>query len=213
MKHFLNIYCDGGFGNRLGALVGGVLTAEFLNLTPIISWPENNWCGCPFDELYESDLEINKKGIDELFFENLDNPFIIHSNQSKYKINEIYHPNSLSSFSHLKDSQSNIVYYNNSIPSNFTLEQVINVLEKIKINKNIKNQVLNFCEKNNIDSTTIGIHLRKTDFDYKDQDEEIIRNIVSTPNLKYFICSDDKNTEEKFNKWIDEQQTFKEFVQ
>ena len=47
----LNIYCDGGFGNRFNALVVGLLIAEVGNFKPVIFWPSTNWCRSLFKNI------------------------------------------------------------------------------------------------------------------------------------------------------------------
>ena len=51
----LNIYCDGGFGNRFNALVVGLLIAEVGNFKPVIFWPSTNWCRSLFKNIIKKD--------------------------------------------------------------------------------------------------------------------------------------------------------------
>ena len=54
----IKILCDGGLGNRIAGLLGGLITADRLKLEPLISWPRNNWCGAAFDDLFEEDDDM-----------------------------------------------------------------------------------------------------------------------------------------------------------
>ena len=53
----LNIYCDGGFGNRFNALVVGLLIAEVGNFKPVIFWPSTNWCRSLFKNIFKNDYD------------------------------------------------------------------------------------------------------------------------------------------------------------
>ena len=44
-------YCDGGLGNRLNALVTGILLARMAGFDLEVVWPVNNWCGARFCDL------------------------------------------------------------------------------------------------------------------------------------------------------------------
>ena len=82
----LIIFCDGGLGNRLGVLIGGILTAKELNREPIICWPENTWCGCSFDDLFCPQYELIGLDINTLFSQNVNSKFLIHENQTNLSI-------------------------------------------------------------------------------------------------------------------------------
>ena len=193
----LIVFCDGGLGNRLGVLIGGILTAQKLNRTPILCWPENTWCGCSFDDLFTSEYDSINLNINDLFSQNLKNKFMIHENQTTFQL-EQYSPN-LENIELLKNVEDDtIVYYHNSIPSYFNQEEVLIILNKFKIKQDIKNKVNDFCKHNNIDSNTLGIHFRKTDFQHFLNEEETFEYIKSNPEINYFICSDSLETEEKF---------------
>jgi hypothetical protein len=63
----------------------------------------------------------------------------------------------------------------------------------------------------------IGVHLRKTDF-VPSFDENIIREAVKTnPEIKFFICSDNKETEEAYlqfpNVFVNPKESYAEKLQ
>lgn len=194
----LIIFCDGGLGNRLGVLIGGILTAKKLNRIPVICWPENTWCGCSFNDIFDSKYQIINLSINELFSKNINNKFILHENQTN--INIKYYHHTIDTINLLKNNNdTTIIYYHNSIPVYFNDTEVLNTLKEFDINVNIKNKVENFCLEKSIDINTKGIHLRKTDFHHFINEDEIYSHIVATPNIRYFLCSDSLETEEKFN--------------
>lgn len=193
----LTIFCDGGLGNRLGVLIGGMLTSNKLKRMPILCWPENSWCGCSFTDLFHNEYELINLNINELFNQNKYNTFLIHENQTDLQINHCYP--SLENVESLKNNNDeNIIYYHNSLPDYYNQEQVLSILSIFRVKNEIKNILEEFCNQNVIDLKTFGIHLRKTDFINFINEEESFKYIESKPNVKFFICSDSSETEEKF---------------
>jgi hypothetical protein len=194
----LIIFCDGGLGNRLGVLIGGILTAQKLNRTPILCWPENTWCGCSFNNLFDSKYQIINLDINELFSQHINDKFMIHENQTNLEL-EQYYPSldTIDFFKNIKDKD--VIYYHNSIPNYFSQEEILNVLSKFIIKPIIKSKVIDFCDKNKINNDTLGIHFRKTDFQSFLNEDDIYDVIIKNPSINYFICSDSLETEEKFN--------------
>jgi len=71
-------------------------------------------------------------------------------------------------------------------------------LSKLKIKKNIINKVNTFINKHKIDKTWIGLHIRATDCPAAIKDSSgIYRYIKDNPDKKFFVCSDDRQVEEK----------------
>jgi hypothetical protein len=197
------IFCDGGLGNRLNSLLGGLFVADKTNSTPVICWPENNWCGCGFEDLYITDIEIIKDDINKIFEDNINNIFLIHENQTKFHLNKQYN-HSLESLNKIVNEDKNIVYYHSTLPSYIDINFVLDKLKSLNIQTKIINKTKKFIEKNNINKDTHGILFRKTDYssnpDISLNDNEIYNHIKSDLDLKYYICSDDKNTEDIFNE-------------
>ena len=198
MKDFI-ILCDGGLGNRLNSLIGGLIISNYLNLKPVICWPQNSWCGCSYNDIfYDTECSVINSDILSLFTEHIDSLFLIHENQTQLNIKS-YYPN-LEMVNSLKtNKEKNIVYYNNSIPTFCDQQEVLHFLKNIKIKNKIKQTVQNFCSKYQINEEVAGIHLRKTDFPDKSINEKDILNYVkNNSSTKFFICSDCKETETYF---------------
>ena len=195
MNEFI-IFCDGGLGNRLGCLVGGIAYAEHIDIDPVICWPENSWCGCSFDDLFDSDIDVISCGVNELFRSKINYHFLIHENQTQLRLIRTSKP-SLENLNKIKDIKSGIIYYNNTIPKEVDDEKVIEILDKFNVQDYIINTVDAFCNEHSINSSTIGVHLRKTDADQHIDENELYNKILNSSE-KYFICSDDKDTELKY---------------
>ena len=141
--------CDGGFGNRLGALIPGLMIAREMKRRPIISWPVTKWCECKYSDIFEEDprLNVDEKTIDELFEEKKDAHFLIHANIStdkKVKIEKEYNihsPDALKYIEELKSVEGDIVFTNHIVPKIISEEIVIRTLRELKLKKSIINEV------------------------------------------------------------------------
>lgn len=194
------ICCDGGLGNRLNGLLGGLTIANLTGFSPIIVWPNNNWCDCLFFDLFENkNLKIRNTPIPEIFFEYKNNSFLVHENQSNiYSLNFLSHEaNSLNAIRKIKDS---LVYYHNKIPTYFNQSDIIRSLKELKIKSDILQTAITFIQSNNVNKNVKGLHIRKTD-NKKQVDENVVfDNVKNSKNIRYFVCSDDQSVENKFNQ-------------
>ena len=192
------IFCDGGLGNRLNGLIGGLIAAEKLSCIPIIVWPNNNWCGCCFEDLFVSNLEIQNKSINDIFLDD-EKIYLTHDNQSnKVLKNEFDH--SEQSLESINKMSQDIVYYHNKIPNYFSEDDIIKKLKTFKIVSSILMPAKSFCYQHNIGKKTKGVHIRKTDNKRQIDANQMFLNILNDRKNGYFICSDDKDTEDKFNE-------------
>jgi hypothetical protein len=192
------IFSDGGLGNRLNSLIGGLVAAEKVGCTPVICWPVNNWCGCSFEDLFLSNLEILDKGVNDIFLDD-DKIYLTHDNQvGKVLKNKFDH--SKESFELVKKMSQDIVYYHNKIPSYFSEDDVIKKLKTFKIVSSILTPAKSFCYQHSIGKKTKGVHLRKTDHGRQIDSDQMFSSIISDKKSGYFVCSDDKATEDKFNE-------------
>jgi hypothetical protein len=194
-------FCDGGLGNRMGVLVGGLLFAQKLNRTLKISWPKNTWCGCGFADIFKADINVYEDNINEVFSQNLDHTFLIHENQTGHSISKQFSPNEQSLEILKKSDDNRVIYYHNSIPGFFSEQEIINALDFYKINDPVVQEVNSFCISKSIDNSVLGIHLRKTDYGNLVDENSLELQIKENVNNKFFICSDDQLTEHKFAEY------------
>lgn len=193
----IHILCDGGLGNRLGGLVGGLIVARQYGLTPVIVWPENNWCGCSFHDLFDiTTWTVTNHNVFQVFEHNLSNVFIIHENQTHLKPDRCY-AHSPDSVRQAVAQSGDLVYYHNKVPAYFSQDQIVRELEQLKISKHVVNCVQEFCQLNRIDNTVAGLHLRKTE-NFNLNEESLYEQVLTTPAQRYFVCSDDQATQERF---------------
>jgi hypothetical protein len=186
------IFSDGGLGNRLNSLIGGLLTSPLIGTQPEICWPINNWCRCHFDDLFSTELSVTSHSINEIFLDE-QKIYLIHENQLGKVFTNTY-PHSLDSIEKIKNLTQDIVYFHNST------EKILLSLSNFKINEKILETVNYFCENNNITKQVKGIHLRKTDHGRQLDSDAIWLQCKNDLHTRYFVCSDDKLTEEKFKQ-------------
>ena len=192
------ILCDGGLGNRLGTLIGGILTAKKTGREYEVSWPMNNWCGCDISDLFDIKFKSYNSNINELFSKNINNTFVINENQTNLQLNNVLYHNSISLENIKNITDDIIVYYHNQIPTYFSEEESISELSNLKINSKLINSIKDFSDKNNL-KECFGIHFRMTDSSSK-LDVNQIYDYIKNSNDNFFICSDEKFVETHFKK-------------
>ena len=210
----------GGLGNRIKGLISIVRIGRFYNRKPLLHWPKNVLMGCDFKDLFDYKIkEINEDELKRLLEEKhsfyrewLDNlkvkeriilfqcwRFTMLPKEIPRKFARVYPT--------IKGN--NIDFEFKRIPRNIR-EIILKELKELKINKKIKERVEDFNKKNHI-SDMIGIHNRATDF----QNSPDGRGKISTtdlffkrikeilkekPKVKFFLCTDSKETEELYKK-------------
>ena len=195
----IHILCDGGLGNRLSGLVGGLILARQHNLIPVIAWPENNWCGAGFHDLFDNTSWIvTNHNVFQVFEHNLDCIFIIHENQTNFKLDRC-HGHSPDSIQQAVTQSGDLVYYHNKIPAYFTQDQIVQELNELLINSHVANCVQEFCQAHSIDNTVAGLHLRKTE-NFNLNEESLYEQALTNVAQRYFVCSDNQATQERFSQ-------------
>ena len=193
----ITILCDGGLGNRLSGLVGGLHVAHELGLRPTIAWPENNWCGCSFYDLFANiNWTVTDHNVFRVFQDNSDSVFVIHENQTNVPLTTVL-SHSTQTLDQLRGTDAPIVYYHNKLPPYVSEAEAIVQLQQLNINSDIKQQVNEFCQINRIDNHVAGLHLRKTE-NRKLDEQSLYQQVQTTPDQRYFVCSDDQATEQRF---------------
>lgn len=191
------IFCDGGLGNRLGSLFGGLYFSNITNKTPIVLWPENNWCGCAFTDLFENNIENYNYGINQSIKKLSYCNFIVHDSTQVQHYDINIENNNESILVKYKNTNNDIFYYHNMIPEYIDDNTKISLLKSLNINSNILNQVNKFLNCY-ADKKINGLHFRKTDFGNFLNEEQYDLMIKQNPDKLFFVCSDDQETELRF---------------
>lgn len=193
----LYIYCDGGFGNRYGTLLGGIAFAETHNLVPVINWRNTKWCRLGFNDIFDSNLEV----IEEKTLNHFNDCIrLMHENTDGISMHR--NINSLSSINDIEiDMERDYVYNNNWIPRWLTPDNLVRVAKELKFNSDIVSRSKKFIKEYTIDQDVVGVHLRATDFNtYIPKFEEEYSWIQQQPDTRFFVLSDDPTIEGKFNE-------------
>tara|TARA_E500000081_G_scaffold138634_1_gene154196 strand:- start:356 stop:1171 length:816 start_codon:yes stop_codon:yes gene_type:complete len=183
------IECRGGLGNRLGSLVSGLQVAKQCNLTPMINWTRHNTCDCPFEDLFQTNIDV---------FSILNHDLDLYTTVSHQGATDIKH--NKRTISNILESNKPIFYFNDEIPKYLDPTITTKNLLQFKPKRQILDNVKNFVSTNQIDNNTQGLHIRKTDLDLVNEDSWI-PIVEKNPKQKFFVCSDSKHAEEKFSKY------------
>jgi glycosyltransferase involved in cell wall biosynthesis len=197
----IHLYCDGGFGNRFNTLVSGLLLAKAAGLKPIVVWPRNNWCGASFAELLANDFEVIERELIDYapdkerfhFFMTEDHLGLGVSNRSPLQAQTL-----AEAVDFLNADRRDVYYHSPLIPPFLNPDEVVQQVRELKINAEIEAQADRFVSDQGLDEF-FGVQIRKTDFGSNGADDsnlfELIRNAA---HKKFFVCSDDKDVEQRF---------------
>jgi hypothetical protein len=198
------LFCDGGFNNRFNVLLSGLVLSKKTKTHPIIIWNKTNFCSAEFKDIFECDHDVYDFDYNS-FFDNHETLNIMHYNP----FNKILEERSASSFNSLEEIVSYINSKNKDIFFHLSLRPswvnddflISEILPNVPFRKEIMGEVNKFLRYNNKEYREYyGIHIRKTDFpEYDERLEKNLFDIVkNNKREKFFVCSDDKQTEEKF---------------
>lgn len=173
-----------GLGNRMRAWMTTSAFAEYLNVPYVMKWRLDDACGqTSFEELFE-----------------------IPENM-QYETGRRYQPNANTFW--IKKNYPNNNFHARFIEGNFDLTQkqfqkyVDNQKRHIKPLPHIQNKIDEYLKKYDFENS-IGLHIRRTDLKEQEKtpdwwfDREIQKEIDNNPNIKFFLATDNKWTEEKF---------------
>jgi hypothetical protein len=198
MSKRIHILCDGGLGNRIAGLVSGLITADRLEMPAVVCWPSNNWCGAGFDDLFDMPtVQHNGHGINDIIVPGSDAVFMLHENQTGVELRtELGHGRRSELVA--RASGRDVVFYTARVPEHIESQDVLAKIKHIKPAADVQRTVDEFCKLNLIDSTTVGLHLRKTDQYNLDEDWWYDYVQRKGAGKRYFVCSDDRETESRF---------------
>ena len=214
-KKYIICINHAGLGNRLKCLISVMRLSEILERELILYWPIKSYFGCDFEDLFENSFpkigeeglkKIKKEGNCKLYksvLDNLDDPH-------KYLLFKTWRfvllPNEIpENFAKVFPSKEgrDIDFEYGRVPEEIRQKLLI-YINKLKPKMQIV--VDDFAEKHNL-KDCIGIHIRKGDYrftaDRRDKissDEKFIKRMNEMPKNKFLLCTDSKETEDKFKK-------------
>ena len=193
------IFCDGGIGNRINALLSGLAIAHHFNLEYCIHWPVNNWCAASFEDIFETTENTSTVSLKNLKGK-LDDAFmLLHDHIASDALGVNF--NSAYAYEDFKDFEEKVIqagkvifYYPALMPEWIPLELIHEQLRKLKFTNHIQIEVENFI-KNALQRPFYGLHLRRTDLNVGLNDHEVLSLVSQHPEATFFVCSDDPNAE------------------
>lgn len=191
----LIIFCDGGLGNRINALISGLAVARHFQLSYRIHWPVNNWCAAGFNDIFSSIENASTESIKKLSKATTDAYFLLHDEIAAHTLGvtfeSVYSYNSLDDFqARAIDSCKTIFYYPALIPQWIPAELIHGALQTLKFTDYIQSEVTNFISQT-LKSPFHGLHLRRTDLKIGFTDHEVLTLVTHHPEAVFFVCSDD----------------------
>jgi hypothetical protein len=198
-KSHIHIFCDGGIGNRINALISGLALANQFALKSTIYWPINSWCGASFEDIFQNLLHVKVDSINELAGKFDHAKIMLHDEIGaqflKVPFSSAYDYRSLDDFQ-LRTLSSNcdIFFYPALIPEWIPQDLVHQALADLQFTENIT-QPVNAFIKSKLNKPFHGLHLRRTDLRVGLSDHEVMILAQSYPNEVFYVCSDDPQAE------------------
>ena len=208
MKHF-HVCCDGSFGNRYSGLIGGITLARLCDLPVKVSWPSTNMCRARFYELFseENNLEASDTNIREYY--PIGEQYNLLSCDASY-LQFFRNPGrmepsnmNVESFRNFVNSSDKPVFYYTPLLYDWIPEEEIKkTIRDLKFSDDVLATVGKFLDENELRQGYYGIHLRMTDFvNIESFDvDHWIQTVAKADDQKFFVCSDDPDTEARFNE-------------
>lgn len=199
MRADILIFCDGGLGNRINALVSGLAIARYFGLTYCVHWPINNWCAAPFQKIFANRLNVSTESISQLKGLLDDAVMLLHdeiaSNTLGVKFDSAYRFKNLQDFGELASQKGKTIFYYPAVIPNWVPEELTNKeLKFLKFDTYIVQEVKEFISQT-MPGPFYGLHLRRTDLNVGLDDSEVFHLTKSHPEAIFFVCSDDPDAE------------------
>lgn len=189
------IFCDGGLGNRINALISGLAVARHFQLSYRVHWPVNNWCAAAFSDIFSNLENVSTDSLKKLTESITNSYFLLHDEIAAQTLGVTFE--SAYGYSSLDDFQvkaiascKTIFYYPALIPQWIPTGLIHGALQTLKFTDHIQSEVTNFISQT-LKSPFHGLHLRRTDLKIGFTDHEVLTLVTQHPDAVFFVCSDD----------------------
>jgi hypothetical protein len=193
------VFCDGGIGNRINALVSGIAIAEHFQLDMTVYWPANSWCGAAFADIFENAFDVRTDALDTLAGKFTDAKMMLHDAMGaqflQVPFESAYDYQSMEDFAQRGLPADKDIFFYPAIIAPWIPEPLVHAaLRSLRFSEEIRRAVQTFI------STTLvqpfhGLHLRRTDLRVGLSDAEVLALVQRHPNEVFFVCSDDPQAE------------------
>lgn len=199
MQTRIHIFCDGGIGNRINALVAGLALADRFAMQCTVYWPVNSWCGAAFADIFENALDIRSDALDALAGKFGHAKMMLHDEIGAQFLQvpfaSAYDYQSMDDFEQrgLPDS-GDLFFYPALIPAWIAEGLIHTSLRNLRFSPHIRQSVSEFIVQT-LQSPFHGLHLRRTDLRVGLSDPEVLSLVQRYPQAVFFVCSDDPYAE------------------
>lgn len=206
MDFSLIIYCDGGLGNRLNSLYGGLAVAQKLQLNYVVAWPKNRWCNASLSDLFDHNLNVVDDTLPEISQKYNSAMLVSHDNQLLENLNWLNPKSYLTSkhfFSDIKkkSNESYFIIYHNSLIPHYIFDEAISVgTRKIRFKEKTKELGEYFLREKKLNKGFIALHIRGTDYGLPIFYINLLHSLTRLLRKKTLLCSDDELIINKFSQ-------------
>ena len=191
----LEIFCDGGFGNRYNALISGLALAEQCGLEVKVYWPKNGSCEAGYDDIFATTLLVSEQTLPELAGTLSDAFCLLHdtlgSETLKVSFHSAYEFSSVSGFAaEVLSRYDRVFYYPALIPPWIEDDLIQSAIRALCIKDELIQHAKGFV-KGIFQRPFYGLHLRRTDLNIGLSDAEVQFLVSRHPDELFFVCSDD----------------------
>ena len=199
MSTRIHIFCDGGIGNRINALISGLALSDKFDIASTIYWPMNSWCGASFSDIFENDFDIHNDPLDALSGKFGHAKMLLHDEIGaqflKVPFDSAYDYQSLEDFERRGlPSSGDLFFYPAVIPQWIPEALIYESLRRMRFSVRISQSVSGFINLA-MKRPFHGLHLRRTDLRVGLTDHEAMALVQRYPQEAFFVCSDDPYAE------------------
>ena len=193
------IYCDGGIGNRINALLSGLAVARHFKLEYQVHWPVNNWCAAAFEDIFSTPEPISLLSLKDLSGRLDEAVMLLHDEIASQALNcafaSAYDYASMADFENkaLNKGQT-VFFYPALMPDWVPMAAIHEVLRSLDFSETIRNEAIGFMS-DVMQGPFHGIHLRRTDLTVGLTDLEVQQLVMQHKDALFYVCSDDPMAE------------------
>lgn len=193
------VFCDGGIGNRINALVTAIAMAEHYGRAMTVYWPLNSWCGAALHDIFDNALDVRTDALNTLAGTLSGTKVMLHDAIGaallQVPFESAYDYQSLEDFAQRGLPADKDIFLYPAIIAPWIPEPLVHAaLRSLRFTKTIQAAVQSFI------GTTLarpfhGLHLRRTDLRVGLTDAEVLALVQHHPKEVFFVCSDDPQAE------------------
>jgi hypothetical protein len=199
MQTKIHIFCDGGIGNRINALISGLALANRFSMVSTVYWPINSWCGASFADIFQNTLDVRTEALDALAGQFSHAKVMLHDEIGaqflQVSFASAYDYESLADFEQRGlPADGDLFFYPAVIPQWIPQELINTSLRSLRFSQHIQQSVSEFIHKT-MRRPFHGLHLRRTDLRVGLTDLEVMALVEQNTQEVFFVCSDDPHAE------------------